>query len=105
MISISTTEYQAHQSEKDFQATVVGLARQLGWHVYHFPNAIINPIFPDLLMFRDGQTLMAELKTERGKLSPRQVVMVLDLGAHGMTVHVWKPAMWEAIEATLRGSS
>jgi hypothetical protein len=101
-VSISAATYQARQTEKEFQATVVKTARQFGWLVFHFPNAIINPIFPDLLMFRDGQTLMAELKTERGKLSVAQAALLLDLDAHGVQVHLWRPSDWDEIEQTLK---
>jgi hypothetical protein len=102
--TIDAATYQARQTETEFMAAVKEAAEKLGWLVWHFPNAIINPCVPDLFLFRDGRLELAELKTERGKLSARQVAMLLDLDAHGVRVHVWRPSMWDEIEQTLKGT-
>jgi hypothetical protein len=99
---ISADRYRARQTEAQFMATVKDAAERLGYLVWHFPNALINPCVPDLFLFRDGRLMLAELKTERGKLSPRQVAMVRDLDAHGIAVHVWRPQDWDEIETALR---
>lgn len=104
-VTITAATYQARQTEAQFMATVKETAEQLGWLCWHFPNAIINPCVPDLFLFRDGVLLLAELKTERGKLSERQVAMLLDLDAHGIEVQVWRPSSWERIESTLKGET
>jgi hypothetical protein len=105
-MSITAATYQARQTEKAFMSAVKQAAEQLGWLVVHFPRMQGNPAgFPDLLMFRGGQTILAELKTERGKLSDFQTRWLLDLDAHGIRCFMWRPSDWDEIEATLRGPS
>jgi hypothetical protein len=99
--TMSAATYRSRQTEKQFMAAVKDAAEKLGWLVWHFPNAIINPCVPDLFLIRDGVLLLAELKTERGKLSARQVAMLLDLDAHGIHCYVWRPSDWDEIEASL----
>lgn len=101
---MSAASYQATQSEKEFQRAVVEMAAHLGWLCVHFPAMLANPSgWPDLICFRDGKVLVAELKTERGTLGPRQKEWVENLREAGITVHVWRPSSWPAIEATLLG--
>jgi hypothetical protein len=101
---IDAAAYKATQTEAQFQRVVIEAAERLGWSVYHFPNAIINPAgWPDLLMLRNGVWRLRELKTERGRLGPRQIERIAELEANGADVAVWKPEMWDAIEQTLRG--
>lgn len=100
-MTITAAAYQSRQTEAQFQAAVVELAETLGWRCWHFPNAIINPCVPDLFLFRNGVLVLAELKTERGKLSVNQARMILDLDALGFFVHVWRPSDWDEIKATL----
>lgn len=102
-MAIDATTYQAKQTEAQFQAAVVQLAETLGWRCWHFPQARGNPCVPDLFLFRDGVLVLAELKTERGKLSVNQARMILDLDAHGIIVHVWRPSSWPEIERVLQG--
>jgi hypothetical protein len=101
-VNIEAPAYIAKQTEREFQRTVVDAARTFGWFVVAFPQMVGNPPgWPDLTMFRNGNTVLVELKTERGKLSPRQLAMREDLKAHGMTVYVWRPSMWDDIVALL----
>ncbi|MFT4038364.1 MAG: VRR-NUC domain-containing protein [Thermomicrobiales bacterium] len=89
--------------ERDFQRQVVEAAGYLGWTCVHFPAMQMNPSgWPDLICFRDGQTEIMELKTERGRLGPRQVEWIERLQAAGMSVNVFRPADWDQIEALLR---
>lgn len=84
---------------------MVEAAERLGWLVFHWPNALINPIWPDLTLIRDGRVIFAELKREDGRLSAKQKERLYELASAGMTVHVWRPSMWELIEVILRGES
>jgi hypothetical protein len=104
-VSISAATYKGTQTEKEFMAAVKQEAEVHGWLVWHFPNALINPCVPDLFLFRDGVLVLAELKTERGKLSVNQARMMLDLDAHGIVVHLWRPSDWPEIEAILTQSA
>jgi hypothetical protein len=106
-MTITAATYQARQTEAEFMATVKKTAEQLGWLVWHFPNALINPCVPDLFMFRDGVLVLAELKTNRktSRLSVNQARMLLNLDAHGFYCYVWRPSDWDEIEATLKGAA
>ncbi len=104
---MSASQYQARQTEAAFQATVVEAATQLGWICVHFPAMLANPSgWPDLLLFRDGRLIIAELKTERGRLGPRQREWCDRLFGAGFPVRVWTPAMWDTeIVPALRGNA
>jgi hypothetical protein len=104
-VTVSAATYRARQSEKAFQATVVAAAEKHGWLVFHWPNALINPIWPDLTLIRDGRVIFAELKREDGRLSPKQKARLWELAEAGMEVYIWRPSAWDAIEMTLRGDS
>lgn len=96
--------YRATQTEAEFMGMVREAAERLGWVVVHFPAMLANPSgWPDLIMFRDGQVLIAELKTGHGKLGPKQWEWIGRLAAVGIHVQIWRPEDWETIEATLKG--
>ena len=59
-------------TEKSFQASVIRVARTLGWLVYHtFDSRRSASGFPDLVLVRD-RILYRELKVGKNKLSPTQ---------------------------------
>ncbi len=71
-------------TEADFTTFVIDLARVLGWRTAHFRPAKTDkgwrtPVqgdgagFPDLILLRGNRMVVAELKAERGRLSPAQV--------------------------------
>ena len=61
---------QALITEKDFQATVIDLARTYGWIVGFTHDARKSePGEPDLRMVRPPRVIFAELKTVKGKLT------------------------------------
>ena len=97
-------------SEKAFMQMVIDAARLLGWRVYHTFDSRRSPEgFPDLVLVRDGRLVFAELKTERGKLSPSQQAWLAELEEvryqRGIEVYTWRPRDWEQIERVLRGGS
>lgn len=70
-------------SEAEFQATVLDMAQSLGWYCHHEYGSqraprgrnmrqITNKGFPDLVLAKDGITIYAELKTEKGKVDKDQ---------------------------------
>lgn len=90
--------------EKDFQRQVETAAAFLGWVCKHFPAMQMNPSgWPDLICFKDGRTEIMELKNEKGKLGPRQIETIDELRTVGMSVNVFRPDDWEAIEKLLKG--
>jgi hypothetical protein len=100
-------------SELDFQRQVIELARLFRWRVAHFRAAKTSKGwrtavqadgagFPDLVLVRD-RIVFAELKAERGRLSPEQAAWLEALGrVPGLAVHVWRPSDLEAIAEVLR---
>jgi len=91
-------------TEKEFTQQVVDLARLLGWQVYHTWLSVRSAAgFPDLVLAKPGRPLiLAELKTERGKLTPAQQAW-LDLlqQVPGVEVYVWRPSQLEEIAKIL----
>lgn len=60
-------------TEKQFEAQVKDLAFLFGWKYYHTWRSIHSPAgFPDVVMVRPPRLIFAELKSEKGKLSPAQ---------------------------------
>jgi hypothetical protein len=69
-------------NEADYQARIIDTARLHGWRCAHFRPAHTakgwrTPIegdrgFPDLVLARDGHIIIAELKSDRGRLGPGQ---------------------------------
>ena len=62
-------------SEKEFQAWVIGYAKERGWRAYHTHDSRRSVAgFPDLVLVRNGILLVAELKFADGKPSAEQRV-------------------------------
>jgi hypothetical protein len=93
----------ASLSEKEFQDTVVELAERRGWRCWHDNDARRNrPGLPDWLFLRPPRLIFAELKTEKGRLSPQQRSWLDALGlCPGIETFVWRPGDWPEIEEVL----
>jgi len=94
-------------SEKAFSQQVFDLVRLTGWRVARFPTwrpTGTTPGFPDIVAARRGRrTLVAELKTETGKLTPAQREWLWLLAeAGGVDVYVWRPSNWRQVVQMLR---
>jgi hypothetical protein len=86
-----------HVAEKDFQATVVAAAEQLGWRAFHtYDSRRSEPGFPDLVLVRE-RVVFVELKTERGRVSAEQAAWVAALCEAGAECHVWRPGDWKPL--------
>jgi hypothetical protein len=108
-------------SEAEFQSRVTKLARDLGWGIssqawkaeteqlaaFGQPPAPLTGLafhvrwsmgsdagFPDLVLLRrrDRRLLFRELKTDAGKVSPRQAAVLELMTACGLDAAVWRPA-------------
>ena len=90
-------------SEKDFMESIVQLARQTGWMVYHtYDSRRSEAGFPDLVMTKHKRLVIAEIKTEKGKTSPAQDKWLETLRtARGVKEKLWRPSDWPEIERTL----
>ena len=95
-------------TEKAFQAQVVELARLCGWKAYHtFDSRRSDPGFPDLVLVREKELVIAELKADRGKTTPAQDAWIAALSWVALAnlyvqVYVWRPKDWSLIEEVLR---
>mgnify|MGYP000098728519 CR=1 FL=1 len=91
-------------TEKAFAQQVVDLARLLGWRVYRTWLSVRSPAgFPDLVLVRPPRLIFAELKSEKGRLTPAQEAWLeLLRQVPGAEVYVWRPADLEEIAAVLR---
>lgn len=77
--------------EKDWQRTVVDLAKQLGWITYHTYNSRRSTHgFPDLVLVRD-RVIYLELKREQGGLTDDQKTWMRKLRAAGAEAYVARP--------------
>ena len=93
--------------EQDFLDQVIELSHLCGWLVAHqrpartekgWRTAVQGDAgFPDLVMVRAGELIFAELKSERGKVTPQQQKWIELLGAA-----VWRPSNFDEIREQLR---
>ena len=101
-------------TEAQFQAQVIQIARLNGWRVFHpmkmqtrdgsWRTALSGDRgWPDLcLAHRERGFIVAELKTDKGKLSPDQVKWLQEL-APWAECHLWRPQDLDAIARRLGG--
>jgi hypothetical protein len=96
------------QSERAFQTAVVEYAKLCGWKAFHpFDSRRSEPGWPDLALVRHGMLLFAELKTERGRVSPVQrdwleALEAVSAWTNAVEVRLWRPSDWPEIERVLR---
>jgi hypothetical protein len=89
-------------TEKQWQAMVIDLATLYGWvHFHVFDSRRTDPGWPDLVLARVPQLLVAELKTDRGRLARAQEDWLELLRACGVETHVWRPRDLQAVVARL----
>ncbi len=126
-------------TEAAFQTSVVGLLRVYGWpHIYHAPAGGHAPAraggrrvaleqlpegrgFPDLLAVKGPRILVAELKTDKGRIGPGQVewleafelvaaaiaaLIPADLGGGYappiVEAYLWRPRDWDTLHDVIR---
>jgi hypothetical protein len=85
-------------SEKQFSQQVTDAAKTFGWLVYRTWNSQHSPAgFPDLCMVRLSRIIFAELKSEKGKVSPAQQEWLNALSGHGYHIetYLWRPSQFE----------
>ena len=99
------------ESEREFQAAVIELARHAGWLCYHDADSRRSaPGFPDLTLVYpqahdgryDGRVIFAELKTARGRVRREQRTWLWALGTcPGVEVALWRPGDFPQIVSAL----
>ena len=105
----SSVSVQGDVSERLFQYKVEQIARMNGWQVFHPAPHQVRPGvyrtdgkgFPDLVLAHKSRGLIfAELKTERGKVSPQQKIWALAITPWAEW-YLWRPSQIDAIAARL----
>jgi len=94
-------------TERDLREQVRDLCKLFGWEFLFTWTSIHSPKgMLDLLLINKEQkrVIFAELKTERGKLTPEQQETFDNLVACGQEVYVWRPQDIEGIADILRYS-
>ncbi len=94
-------------SEKAFMQQVIDLAHLYQWMIYHpYDSRRSAPGYPDLALCHKarGEYFLAELKTEKGRLSTAQQRWIDALQAASIECHVWRPADFDAIVGRLAPS-
>ena len=96
-----------HETEAQFQARVVELARWCGWLHYHTHDSRRSAAgFPDLVLVHAQRgVLFRELKTETGIVTGAQQMWIHRLTLAGANAAVWRPRDWDEITATLKGET
>ena len=86
------------QTESEFQNAVIEAARYFGYLCYHTHDSRRSAEgFPDLVLAKGGSVLMAECKTDTGRLTNAQIAWLL--ATHGV---IWRPMYWDTIERSLK---
>lgn len=97
-------------SEADYVDRIVDTARTHCWHVAHFRPArtkngsFRTPMqgdkgFPDLVLARGGRVILAEVKSDTGRLGPGQPEWLGAIGDYG---RLWRPRDWQQVLDELR---
>lgn len=69
------------------------LAKQFGWLFYHTHRSDKSePGWPDVVLCKPPELIIAELKSAKGKLTVDQKTWVYSLGSCGIETYVWRPA-------------
>jgi len=92
-------------TERDLREWIRDLCKLFGWKMYFSWTSIHSPRgFPDLVLANPEQkrVIFAELKTDKGKLTPYQEEWLNALDACGAEVYVWRPGDIERIADILR---
>lgn len=80
--------------ENAWQAEVLRTARLCGFSLQYHPWISINSPsgWPDIVLVRPPRVIIAELKTDKGPLRPRQRVWLEALSAcPGVEIYLWRP--------------
>ena len=58
---------------------------------------------PDLILLGPGGLAFAELKKQKGRVSPEQQGWLDGLTRVGVPAYLWRPSDWPEVQAVLRG--
>lgn len=101
-------------TEAAWQQTVLDGAHACGWRSMHvrrsqgrragqpaWQTTTSCAGWPDLILWRPGELLAVELKSNRGTLTRDQQAVLGSLERAGVETHVWRPRDWDRVRARL----
>jgi len=74
--------------ESKIQSKIIAQLTKEGWLCLKLIKTNKNGV-PDLVCFRDGETMFIEVKQPNGKLSEIQKYRIDEIKSKGIKVHVW----------------
>ena len=78
--------------EKRLMLEVIRLGKLFGWSTYHtYRSTKSTPGFPDLVIMREGEIIVSELKRQRAKPTAAQEHWLSLFRSVGVHVYVWRP--------------
>ena len=93
------------QCESCFAAQIRTWAELNGWLCHRMPTwrpTCSSPGFPDMVLAGHGRLILAELKRDKGYLSPSQGDWAIELVLAPCEYYCWRPQDWSDIENRLR---
>ncbi len=89
-------------SEKQFMQMVIDLAKLRRWFVFHVHDSRRSVAgFPDLVLLRPPQKIVAELKVGKNKPTAEQNLWLNLFEECGVPAYVWTEKDWLEIETVL----
>lgn len=89
-------------SEKEFMSMVIEFATLHRWFAYHVNDSRRTvPGFPDLVLLRPPQLIVAELKVGKNKPTPEQNLWLNLFEEANVPAYVWTPNDFEEIREVL----
>ncbi len=93
--------------EQHFTQEVIDKAQHYGWQPFHLRDresaAIVRGRgFPDLVMFRGDQLIIAELKRDEASQLSADQVGWMDAFRQHVPAYEWRPRDWDEIESVLK---
>lgn len=88
-------------TEAEFQREVVALAKSRGWDVFHVPRSdrggVTSLGFPDLICRRQHRLIVAELKSDRGRMREGQQEWLGAFTSARIPTYLARPKDWAAL--------
>jgi hypothetical protein len=90
-------------TEKQFYSQIRDLAIITGWMIYHTWTSIHSAAgYPDITLVRGDRLVFAELKTDKGRVTPQQQAWIDALRKTKAEVYLWRPSYFDDIVEILR---
>jgi len=92
-------------TERALLANVLAMAQWLGYRTYHTWRSDHSVAgYPDLTLVGHGRLVVAELKSDRGRISSCQQRWLDEFALAGIPAYIWRPRDWldGSIEQALR---